>query len=323
MLKFTRFRRFRKSELMRDLFREVRVHVDDLVYPIFVVEGKNIKQPVNSMPGICRYSTDRIDEELDRVVEAGVKAVLLFGVPDHKDETASGAYYDNGVTQRTIRHIKEKYGLLVIADVCLCEYMSHGHCGVVRGNVILNDETLPLLGKTALSLTKAGADIVAPSDMMDGRVAYIRDVLDKGGFTDTMIMAYSAKFASAYYSPFRDAADSAPAFGDRRTYQMDPANGREAFRECIADIDEGADVIMIKPALPYLDIVKEVSTYSNVPVAAYNVSGEYAMVKAASMNGWINEELTVIENLTSIKRAGAGIIISYHALEAAKWLKEY
>ncbi len=275
------------------------------------------------MPGIYQYSADRFNEELDRVVNAGIKAILVFGIPSHKDEFGSEAYNDNGVTQNIIREIKKKVpDIIVIADVCLCEYTSHGHCGIICGHEILNDETLEPLAKMSVSLAKAGADIIAPSDMMDGRIAYIRKVLDSNGYKNTPIMAYSAKFASGYYSPFRDAAQSEPSFGDRKTYQMDPANGREAVRECENDIAEGADIIMVKPALAYLDVIKEVSNFTNYPLAAYNVSGEYSMVKAAALNGWIDEKRVVMENLTSIKRAGAGIIITYHAIDAAHWLKE-
>lgn len=318
-----RMRRLRSGSSLRDLVRETAVTTNDLVYPVFIKEGKNIKEPVSSMPGIYQYSHDRFDEELERVISAGIKAILVFGIPKHKNELGSEAYNDNGVTQNIIRYIKKKApGIVVIADVCLCEYTSHGHCGIICGKEILNDETLEPLAKMSVSLAKAGADVIAPSDMMDGHVAYIRKALDITGFKNTPIMAYSAKFASAYYSPFRDAAQSAPSFGDRKTYQMDPANGREAIRECENDIAEGADIIMVKPALAYLDVIKEVSNCTNYPVAAYNVSGEYSMVKAAALNGWIDERRIVMENLVSIKRAGAGIIITYHALDAAKWLRE-
>lgn len=318
-----RMRRLRASEAMRNLVRETTVNKNDLVYPMFVIEGENIKNPVDSMPGIYQYSIDRMDEELDRVLAAKIPAILLFGIPEHKDEQGSQAYAPDGITQRAIRHIKKKAPkLLVIADVCLCEYTSHGHCGLVCHGEILNDETLVLLAKMSVSLAKAGADVIAPSDMMDGRVAYIRQALDENGYSSTTIMAYSAKFASGYYAPFRDAAHSAPSFGDRRTYQMDPANGREAVRECENDIAEGADIIMVKPALAYLDVVKEVSLRTDYPIAAYNVSGEYSMVKAAAANGWIDERRIVMENMTAIKRAGAKIIITYHALDVAKWLDE-
>ncbi len=318
-----RMRRLRVNETMRRLVRETSVSVDDLVYPVFVTEGSNIKNEVDSMPGIYQWSIDRLDEELDRIVERRIPAILIFGIPDKKDEVGSEAYNDNGITQRAIRHIKEyAKDVLVIADVCLCEYTSHGHCGVVCDHEIVNDDTLELLSKMAVSMAKAGADVIAPSDMMDGRVAHIRKSLDANGFKNTMIMSYSAKFASAYYGPFRDAADSAPAFGDRKTYQMDIANGKEALRECFGDIEEGADVIMVKPALAYLDVVKEVSQRTDYPIAVYNVSGEYAMVKAAAANGYIDEKRIVMENMIAMKRAGAKIIITYHALDVAYWLTE-
>ena len=318
-----RMRRLRVNEAMRSMVRENYLNKSDLVYPIFIIEGENIKNTVDSMPGIFQYSIDRLGEELDRIIEAGIGAVLVFGIPAHKDEMGSEAYNDEGVIQRAVRYIKEEApDLLVIADVCLCEYTSHGHCGLIHGQEILNDETLELLGKMSVSLAKAGADIIAPSDMMDGRVEFIRNALDRNGFKNTAIMAYSAKFASGYYSPFRDAAHSAPSFGDRKTYQMDPANGKEAVRECEADIAEGADIIMVKPALAYLDVVKEVSERTDYPIAAYNVSGEYSMVKAASQNGWIDEKRVVMENLIAMKRAGAKIIITYHALDAAAWMQE-
>ena len=318
-----RMRRLRANEGMRSLVRETGISKNDLVYPVFVIEGENVKNPVDSMPGIYQWSVDRFDEELERIQKAGIKAILIFGIPKQKDENGSEAYNDEGITQRAIRHIKEKVpDLLVIADVCLCEYTSHGHCGVVCGHEVLNDETLILLGKMSVSLAKAGADIIAPSDMMDGRVEYIRNALNEKGFQNTPIMAYSAKFASGYYSPFRDAAHSAPSFGDRKTYQMDPANGKEAVRECENDIEEGADIIMVKPALAYLDVVKDMSCRTNYPIAVYNVSGEYSMVKAAAMKGWIDEKRIVMENMIAMKRAGAKIIITYHALDVAKWLEE-
>lgn len=318
-----RLRRLRVNEAMRTLVRETSVSVTDLIYPIFVIEGSGIKNPVASMPGIYQYSIDMLDEELDRVVQSGVLGVLLFGIPVHKDEVGSEAYNERGVVQEAIRHIKEKYyDLLVVADVCLCEYTSHGHCGLIQYGKILNDETLPLLAKMSVTCAKAGADIIAPSDMMDGRVGYIREALDAAGFTDVSIMAYSAKFASGYYSPFRDAAHSAPGFGDRKTYQMDPANGREAMREIEADIDEGADMIMVKPALAYLDVVRAAAERFDLPLVTYNVSGEYAMVKAAAMAGFIDEKRIVMENMIAMKRAGAKIIITYHALDVAEWLRE-
>lgn len=320
-----RMRRLRVSPAMRALVRENHLRVDELVYPLFVIEGQNICRPVDSMPGICQYSLDRLTEELDRVMEAGIPAVLLFGIPAHKDETGSGAYDEHGIVQEAVRRIKteEKYrDLLVIADVCLCEYTSHGHCGLVRDGMILNDETLPLLARTAVSYARAGADMVAPSDMMDGRVGAIREALDENGFLHIPILAYSAKFASAFYGPFRDAAHSAPGFGDRKTYQMDPANGREALREIEADILEGADIIIAKPAMAYMDVIREAAANYNIPIAAYNVSGEYAMVKAAAANGWIEEKKIVMELLTGLKRAGADMVITYHALDAAKWIRE-
>lgn len=318
-----RLRRLRGSEAIRNMVRENRVNKEDLVYPMFVAEGTGIKNPVDSMPGIYQYSLDTFEEELRRVADAGISAVLLFGIPAHKDEVGSSAYDNQGIMQKAVRRIKELYpDMIVIADICLCEYTSHGHCGIIHDGKILNDETLPYLGKMAVSLAKAGADMVAPSDMMDGHTAYIRKALDDNGLTDVLIMGYSAKFASGYYAPFRDAAHSAPQFGDRRTYQMDPANGREALRECEADIAEGADIIMVKPALAYLDVVKDVRKHTDYPIAVYNVSGEYSMVKAAAANGWIDEKRIVMENMTAMKRAGAGIIITYHAIDVAHWLDE-
>lgn len=320
-----RMRRLRVSPAMRGMVRENHVRVDELIYPIFVIEGENICHPVDSMPGICQYSIDRLPEELDRVAEAGIPGVLLFGIPAHKDEVGSGAYDEHGIVQEGIRFIKsqEKYrDLIVIADVCLCEYTSHGHCGLIRDGIILNDETLPLLAKTAVSYARAGADIIAPSDMMDGRVGAIRQALDEEGFLHIPIMAYSAKFASSFYGPFRDAAHSAPGFGDRKTYQMDPANGREAMREIEADLLEGADIVIAKPAMAYMDIIREIAVNYNVPIAAYNVSGEYSMVKAAAANGWIDERKIVMEILVGLKRAGAKMIITYHALDAARWIRE-
>ncbi len=319
-----RFRRLRASENLRSMVRETRISKSDLIYPMFVVEGENIKNPVESMPNVYQYSLDRMDEILNEVEKSGISGILIFGVPKHKDEYATEAYNDNGITQQAVRYIKKKYpSLIIIADVCLCEYTSHGHCGVVCGEKILNDETLPLLSKMAVSLAKAGADIIAPSDMMDGRVSAIRNALDENGFIDTPILSYSAKFASAYYSPFRDAAESAPEFGDRKTYQMDYANGREALREIADDISEGADMVMVKPALAYLDIIKSAREKFDLPLVAYNVSGEYAMVKAAAQNGWIDEKKIVSENMIAIKRAGADIIITYHALDVARWIDEF
>ena len=312
-----RARRLRQSAVLRNLVRENHVRTDELIYPVFVTEKEHTKEPVVSMPGIFQYSLDYLHEELDRVMACGISAILLFGIPLHKDAMAGGAYDENGIVQRAIRQIKKEYpDLLVIADVCLCEYTDHGHCGLVRDGKILNDETLPLLADTAVSYAKAGADIIAPSGMMDMQVDSIRHALNHTGFLYTPVMAYSAKFASAYYGPFRDAAHSAPQFGDRKTYQMDPANGREALREVEEDIREGADMIIAKPAMAYLDIIREITASYHIPVVAYNVSGEYAMVKAAAANGWIDE------NLTGMKRAGAKMIITYHALDAAQWLLE-
>ena len=318
-----RFRRLRQTEEMRKFVRENRVSAEDLIYPLFVEDGENIKTPVPSMPGVYQYSIDRLDEVLDEVTACGIPAILLFGIPAHKDEVGSGAYDPDGITQRAIRHIKTKYPkLLVIADICLCEYTSHGHCGVVEDGCILNDETLPLLAKAAVTNADAGADIIAPSDMMDGRVAAIREALDAKGHVNTPILSYSAKYASGYYGPFRDAAGSAPHFGDRRSYQMDPPNAREAIREIRDDMEEGADMIIVKPALAYLDILKTVREEFLVPVVTYNVSGEYVMVKAAAQNGWIDEKRIVMENMIAMKRAGADRIITYHALDVAKWLAE-
>ncbi len=318
-----RTRRLRQSAVLRNMVRENHVRTDELIYPVFVTEKEHTKEPVASMPGIFQYSLDNLHEELGRVRAFGISAILLFGIPAHKDTLGSGAYDENGIVQKAIRQIKKEYpDLLVIADVCLCEYTDHGHCGLVKDGKVLNDETLPLLADTAISLAEAGADMIAPSGMMDMQVDAIRHALNHTGFLYTPIMAYSAKFASAYYGPFRDAAHSAPQFGDRKTYQMDPANGREALREVEEDIRQGADMIIAKPAMAYLDIIREISTSYNIPVVAYNVSGEYAMVKAAAANGWIDEKKVVMENLTGMKRAGAKMIITYHALDVAQWLKE-
>ena len=318
-----RRRRLRASEGLRALVRETTVSVSDLIYPVFVIEGKDIKNPIPSMPGIYQYSIDRLDEELDRIREAGIKGVLLFGIPEHKDERGTEAYNEHGIIQEAIRYIKKVFPeLVVIADICLCEYTSHGHCGVIHDGIILNDETLPLLAKTAVTCAQAGADMVAPSNMMDGHVAAIRAALDEAGLTMTPIMAYSAKMASGYYGPFRDAAHSAPGFGDRKTYQMDYHNAREAIRDIQDDIDEGADIIIVKPALAFLDILKTASMKTNMPLCAYNVSGEFSMVKAAAMNGWIDEKKIVMENMIGMKRAGAHMIITYHALDVAGWIKE-
>ncbi len=317
-----RFRRLRRDERIRSMMQETRLHPKNFIYPVFVTEGEKIKNPVASMPGVFQYSADRLDEILEQVKEAAIGGIMLFGIPQHKDPQGSQAYAADGVTRRAVRFIKEHYpAIYIVVDVCLCEYTSHGHCGMVCGNEILNDETLPYLVKMAVSLVEAGADMVAPSDMMDGRIAAIRKGLDEAGFTQVPIMAYSAKFASAYYGPFREAAHSAPEFGDRRSYQMDCANGQEALREIGADIEEGADIVMVKPALAYLDVLREAALTFDMPLAVYNVSGEYAMVKAAAANGWIDERRVVMENLTAMKRAGARVIITYHALDAVRWIE--
>lgn len=318
-----RFRRLRSDERIRSLVRETSIDKKDLIYPLFVTEGTGIKNPVESMPEIYQYSIDMLDEILDRIRKSGISGILIFGIPSHKDEKASEAYNPDGVTQKAVRYIKSKYPeLIIITDVCLCEYTSHGHCGLISGDKILNDETLPLLSKMAVSLAEAGADIIAPSDMMDGRVKAIREALDMNNFKDIPIMSYSAKFASGYYSPFRDAANSAPCFGDRKSYQMDFSNGREALREIADDIEEGADIVMVKPALAYLDVLKSARERFDLPLAVYNVSGEYSMVKSAARNGWIDEKRIVTENLIAMKRAGADIIITYHALDFAEWQEE-
>ena len=318
-----RLRRLRRTEILRNMFQETEVNVGDLICPVFVVEGKGKQEAVASMPGIFRYSPDLLAEEAKEIAELGLPGVILFGIPEHKDELGSGAYQPNGVIQQAIKVINKVVpDLLVITDVCLCEYTSHGHCGVVVNGYVDNDRTLELLAKTAVSHAQAGADMVAPSDMMDGRVGAIRQALDKNGFNLVPIMSYAAKYASAFYGPFREVADCAPKFGDRRSYQMNPANWREALREVEQDIAEGADVIMVKPAMPYLDVLRKVRDTFTCPLAAYNVSGEYAMVKAAAQQGWIDERRAVLEILTAIKRAGADIIITYHAKEAARWLSQ-
>lgn len=316
-------RRLRKNENLRRMVRETRLSVDNLVYPVFAAAGKDVKKPVDSMPGIFNLSVELLTDEVNRAAEAGIPAVLVFGIPETKDAAGSGAYDDEGVVQQAVRAIKGNFpDLLVITDVCLCEYTDHGHCGLVDQDGVKNDPTLELLARTALSHARAGADVVAPSDMMDGRVAAIRERLDREGYQDTPVMAYSVKYASAYYGPFREAAGSAPRFGDRRAYQMDPPNALEAIREAALDIGEGADIIMVKPALAYLDIVRLMKENFDYPLAVYNVSGEYAMVKAASQKGWIDERRVVMESLTGMKRAGADIIITYHAPDVARWVRE-
>lgn len=319
---FKRGRRLRANSAIRDMVRETVLSTKDFIYPIFVVEGKNIKNEISSLSGVFHFSIDRLHEVIKEVKEANIAGVLLFGIPEHKDEYGSEAYNDNGIVQQAIREIKKiDKDLLVVTDVCMCEYTSHGHCGIIHESDVDNDETLEYLCRIAVSHAKAGADIIAPSDMMDGRVSYIRKALDEDNFKNISIMSYSAKYCSAFYGPFREAAGSAPQFGDRKTYQMDPANRMEALRETQTDIEEGADMIMVKPALSYLDIIRDCKENFNMPLVAYNVSGEYAMVKAAGKLGLIDEEKVMMETLTSIKRAGADIIITYHALEAAKVLK--
>ena len=312
-------RRLRENKMLRNIVQETKVDIENLIYPLFVVEGKNIKKEIGSLQGNYHFSIDRLEDEIKEIVELGIPGVLLFGIPDSKDEIGSSAYDDNGIIQRAVREIKRiNQELLVITDVCLCEYTSHGHCGIIRDNCVHNDLSANLIAKTALSHVKSGADIVAPSDMMDGRIGLIRELLDQEGYTDIPIMAYSAKYASAFYGPFREAAGSAPQFGDRSEYQMNPANSREAIKEVKLDIEEGADMVMVKPALAYLDIIRKVKDSALLPVVAYNVSGEYAMIKAAAEKGWIDGEKAMNEMLLSIKRAGADIIITYFAKEFAR-----
>ena len=319
----TRLRRLRRTPVLRDLVRETRLEAGDLVLPLFVEAGLEGRAPISAMPGVERLSISQAVDEAGAAAALGLPAVLLFGIPAHKDAEGSGAWDDEGVIQLATRAIKDAYpNLLVITDVCLCEYTSHGHCGLLREDgSVANDPSVELLARTAVSQARAGADVVAPSDMMDGRVGALRAALDEEGLTDTPIMAYSAKFASAFYGPFREAADSTPAFGDRRAYQMDPANADEALREVRLDVEEGADIVMVKPALPYLDVIRRVKDETRMPVAAYNVSGEYAMVKAAAAAGHVDERAVVLESLTSIRRAGADIVITYHAKDAAQWLQ--
>ncbi|MEZ7170795.1 porphobilinogen synthase [Sporosarcina sp. OR05] len=321
-LQFRRNRRLRNSSTLRSMVRETHLRKEDFIYPLFVIEGENVKNEINSMPGIYQLSLDRLLEEMKEVHALGIPSVILFGIPAEKDAVGTGAYAAEGIVQQATRLIKEAYpDLIVIADTCLCEYTDHGHCGVVHGDKVLNDPSLDLLVKTAISQAEAGADIIAPSNMMDGFVIAIRQGLDAAGFEHIPIMSYAVKYASAYYGPFRDAADSAPQFGDRKTYQMDPANRMEALREAESDVVEGADFLIVKPALSYLDIMRDVKNNVLLPVVAYNVSGEYSMVKAAAQNGWINEKEIVLETLTSMKRAGADLIMTYHAKDAARWLE--
>lgn len=317
-----RLRRLRRSEGLRRLVRETELHISQFIYPLFITEGEQVKEEVPSMPGVYHLSIDQLDDEISELIQLGIPAVLLFGVPSVKDELGSQAYDEQGIVQRAIRRIKQiDRDMIVIADTCLCQFTSHGHCGVVKGDGIDNDASLTLLVKTAVSQAQAGADIIAPSNMMDGFVQAIRHGLDGVGYKELPIMSYAVKFASAFYGPFRDAAHSTPQFGDRKTYQMDPANGREALREALSDAREGADIVMVKPALAYMDIIRSVKESVDLPVAAYNVSGEYAMVKAAAAQGWIDEQAVVLEMMTGLKRAGADMIITYFAKHIAEWLK--
>jgi porphobilinogen synthase len=323
----TRLRRLRQTDALRSLVRETRLTPESFVYPLFVCPGEGVRKPIGSMPGVFNLSVDEVVKEAREAYALGVKAIILFGLPETKDEVATGAWADDGIVQRAARTLRREIpGLLLMGDVCLCEYMSHGHCGIVQQTPgtssyeILNDPSLEILARTAVSQARAGIDLVAPSDMMDGRVAAIRKALDGAGFLNTPILAYAAKFASGFYGPFREAADSAPQFGDRRSYQMDPANLREAMREIALDVEEGADMIMVKPALPYLDVIAAARDRFDLPLAAYQVSGEFAMIEAAARNGWIERERVILESLTSIRRAGASMILTYYAKEAAKLL---
>lgn len=320
---FKRTRRTRNNSLLRDLISNINLSMDDFIYPIFVEEGDNIKSEIEAMPNQYRYSIDKMKEEIEDIINLGIKGILLFGIPKQKDEKGSGAYNENGIIQKAVRFIKKNFSnILVITDVCMCEYTSHGHCGILNNDIVDNDLTIDYISKIALSHVKAGADIVAPSDCMDGHVLSIRNILDKNGYVNIPIMSYSVKYASGYYSPFRTAADSAPSFGDRKSYQMDFRNRKEYISKIENDIEEGADIFIIKPALPYLDVIKDISTKFNIPIASYNVSGEYSMVKAASKLGFIDEKKIVLENMFALKRAGSDIIITYHAKDLAKYLKE-
>ncbi|QSS99130.1 porphobilinogen synthase [Pontibacillus sp. ALD_SL1] len=322
-LQFKRHRRLRTTESMRSLVRETHLNKEDLIFPIFVVEGENIKNEVSSMPGVYQVSLDQLTGEMQELENLGIRSVILFGVPHEKDEKGTQAYCETGIVQRAIRQVKQDVpSLTVVADTCLCQYTDHGHCGVVRDGEIVNDESLELLVETAVSQAKAGADIIAPSNMMDGFVAAIRRGLDEAGFVNTPVMSYAVKYASSFYGPFRDAAHSSPQFGDRRAYQMDPANRLEAIREAQSDVEEGADFLIVKPALAYLDIMREMKDRYPLPIVAYNVSGEYSMIKAAAQNGWVNEKEIVLEKLTSMKRAGADLIITYFAKDVARYLSE-
>lgn len=319
-----RMRRLRRTQNIRNMVQEVQLNMNDYIYPIFVIEGQDIKNEIPSMPGIYQFSLDHLLEEVQRAVDAGVIAIMLFGIPVKKDECGSEAYNDDGIIQQAVRLARAHYPELVIStDVCMCEYTSHGHCGLIKGETVDNDSTLELLAKIAVSHAKAGADILAPSDMMDGRIGVIRDALDEAGYKDVIIMAHAVKYASSFYGPFRDAAESAPHFGDRKSYQMDPASGtRQALAEIALDVEEGADMVIVKPGLPYLDLVSAAYENTLVPVVAYNVSGEYAMVKAAAQNGWIDEKAIVMEMMLAFKRAGAKMVITYHAIDIGNWLKE-
>lgn len=319
-----RMRRLRRTQNIRNMVQEVLLNMNDYIYPIFVIEGQDIKNEIPSMPGIYQFSLDHLLEEVQRAVDAGVIAIMLFGIPAKKDECGSEAYNDDGIIQQAVRLVRTHYPELVIStDVCMCEYTSHGHCGLIKGETVDNDSTLELLAKIAVSHAKAGADILAPSDMMDGRIGVIRDALDEAGYKDVIIMAHAVKYASSFYGPFRDAAESAPHFGDRKSYQMDPASGtRQALAEIALDVEEGADMVIVKPGLPYLDLVSAAYENTLVPVVAYNVSGEYAMVKAAAQNGWIDEKAIVMEMMLAFKRAGAKMVITYHAIDIGNWLKE-
>ncbi|MBX6394952.1 MAG: porphobilinogen synthase [Alicyclobacillaceae bacterium] len=323
MAEFRRHRRLRWTAGMRNLWRETRLSVDALMYPLFVVHGTGVREPIGAMPGVEHLSVDELRREVSELAELGVRSILLFGIPAHKDEMSSEAYAEDGIVQQAVRAVKEEVPEMVVAtDVCLCQYNPAGHCGLVRDGVILNDETLPLLAKTAVSHAAAGADLVAPSDMMDGRVRAIREALDAEGFSHVPVMSYSVKYASAFYGPFREAAHSAPQFGDRKTHQMDPANRREAIREAQSDLDEGADILMVKPAMAYMDVIRDLRERFDVPVAAYQVSGEYSMIKAAGQMGWIDEQAVALESLVGLQRAGADVIITYFAKDVARWARQ-
>ncbi|MEK5077491.1 porphobilinogen synthase [Solibacillus sp. FSL W7-1436] len=322
-LYFQRHRRLRQNAAMRALVKETYLQKEDLIYPLFIIEGENVKNPVSSMPGVFQLSLDNLAAEVDEIVDLGIRAVLLFGIPKEKDAVGTGAFHDHGIVQEATRLIKDRHPeLLVVADTCLCEFTDHGHCGVIEGDQVLNDPSLDVLARTAISQAKAGADIIAPSNMMDGFVTAIRAGLDSAGFQHIPIMSYAVKYASSYYGPFREAAEGAPQFGDRKTYQMDPSNRMEAIREATSDVEEGADFLIVKPALAYMDIIRDVKNSFPLPVVAYNVSGEYSMVKAAAQNGWIDEKAVVLETLLGMKRAGSDLIITYHAKDVCRWLEE-